>query len=545
MPKPIAPHPTMPFKPERQAPGGRPSGGRRRPRPQLRHIPLIVVLAVGCFARTWEFGLLPSGLNPDEASNGLEALSLYRYGTDRNGIPYPVKFISWGSGQDALYAYLLIPLIAALGLSPAVVRLPMLGFGLMALPLMYVVSRRIFDSRVALLATFMLAISPWHILLSRWALESNLFPLFFLAGFACLLCIDRSGWWFAMACLLFGLCFYSYGTSYAVVPIFLVCSLVVIAPTRLLALRHSLAGIAVFATLSAPIALLLVVNRLGLPSILLGPVTIPRFPVAARWETTTLIGAQDRFAALTANIWTGLRLLTVESDGILYNVVDPFGYFYRVGLVLAVAGLILLVMRSSHTFQFEILLLLAWLASASVVAILQEVNINRFNIIFLPLLILGAYALDWVRSQHHALYSLFVFVLAAAFLAFTVAYHGGAYRRQANSKFQNGLLDALRYARSLTDGQLCVTDKINMPYIYALFVEQTSPAQFQASAQYVDEAESLRRVASFDRYTFGSKTCKPPTEYTFILRADEIPPRLGNRYSYEFFDNFVVYYPTR
>ena len=520
--------------------------GPARSHAALSHRALFVlILALGIFARTWEFGRLPSGLNPDEASTGVEALNLYQYGTDRHGISYPVKFISWGSGQDVLYAYLLMPLVAVLGLSPAVIRFPMVVFGIISLPLMYIIARQVLDARPALTAMFMIAISPWHVLLSRWALDSNLFPACFLAGFACLLYIRKSGWWFWIACLFFGLCLYSYGTAYAVVPIFLACAIAITARFGLLAARHYVAGIASFGVLATPIALLLIVNRSGVSSISLGSMTVPHFPVPVRWETTTLIGAPDTMATMASNIWTGARLLAIESDGIPYNVVDPFGYFYGVGLALAIAGLIVLVHRLQGNSRFEVLLLLAWIGAASMVAILQAVNINRFNIIFMPLLILGACALDWIQSQHQAAGPATVLVLAAAFLAFSMTYHGEAYRRQADSKFQNGLLPALRYARGVTDGALCVTDKINMPYIYALFTEHTSPAAFQASVKYVDPLQPFQRVASFGRYTFGSRTCTGAEAWTYVLRTDEIPPRLGNRYSYEFFDQFVVYYPAR
>ena len=76
-----------------------------------------VVLVLGVFARTWEYGHLPPGLNADEASIGVEAYDLAHFGVDRNGVSYPVHFIAWGSGQNALYGYILIPFVAALGLS--------------------------------------------------------------------------------------------------------------------------------------------------------------------------------------------------------------------------------------------------------------------------------------------------------------------------------------------------------------------------------------------------------------------------------------------
>ena len=61
-----------------------------------------LIFVVGIFARTWEYAALPPGLNPDEASIGVEAYYLYKFGMDRYGMTYPVHLISWGSGQNAL-----------------------------------------------------------------------------------------------------------------------------------------------------------------------------------------------------------------------------------------------------------------------------------------------------------------------------------------------------------------------------------------------------------------------------------------------------------
>src|SRR3972149_9451579 len=90
----------------------------------------ILIMLLGIFARVWEFPSLPPNLDQDEVSAAVDAFSLYAYGVDRNGIPFPVHLVSWGSGMSALYAYILIPLIALGGLTPLVVRLPLLLFGL-------------------------------------------------------------------------------------------------------------------------------------------------------------------------------------------------------------------------------------------------------------------------------------------------------------------------------------------------------------------------------------------------------------------------------
>lgn len=69
------------------------------------HVLLFLgILALGIFARTWEFRALPPGLNADEASIRVQADDSYRFGMDRSGNACPVQFFSWGSGQNALTA---------------------------------------------------------------------------------------------------------------------------------------------------------------------------------------------------------------------------------------------------------------------------------------------------------------------------------------------------------------------------------------------------------------------------------------------------------
>jgi 4-amino-4-deoxy-L-arabinose transferase-like glycosyltransferase len=148
------------------------------------HWLFLFILAVGIFARVWDFGKVPPGLNPDEASIGVEAYYLLKFGMDRNGMSYPVHLISWGSGQNALYAYLIMPFIALRGLNTEAIRLPMMLSGILCLPLMYYVGKQMFGKKYALVSMFFLAISPWHIVNTRWAVESNILPFIFLTGFA-------------------------------------------------------------------------------------------------------------------------------------------------------------------------------------------------------------------------------------------------------------------------------------------------------------------------------------------------------------------------
>jgi len=505
----------------------------------------VGILAIGIFARTWEVRRLPPGLNADEASIGVEAYDLAHFGVDRNAVSFPVHFISWGSGQNALYGYLLIPFVAFLGLSPLVVRLPMILAGIASLPLMFIVGSRTAGVRVGLLAMFFLAVSPWHILLSRWGLESNILPFVFLCGYLCLLLALQRMIWFVPASILLGLALYAYGTAYAVIPVFMLLSLFVLVRQPSARVRDLIVGSLLFGLIATPILLFLAVNTFHLPQMTIGSITIPRLPVQPRFEETTLLGQRNAVAGLADNAWTGLKLLATESDGIIYNAVPPFGIFYRLLLPASLFGIGVLAYEVRRSPEAQHGLAFAWLAAALLPAFLQAVNINRFNIVFVPLLLCCAVGVDWLGTRIAWTMPLLAVVLLAAFVAFNAAYHGVAYGRQISAKFHLGLLTALNFADARSDDMLCVTNQINMPYIFALFTDPASPASFLETVRYEDPGAPFRQVRTYGRYIFGRQNCTGPIPYTYVLTAKEIPPRLGNRYAYEFFDSFVVYYPHR
>ena len=66
-----------------------------------------------------------------------------------------------------LYYALLHGWTAILGTGPAALRLLSVVVGVLTIPLLYLVARRMFTRRVALLATFLLTISPLHVYYSQ------------------------------------------------------------------------------------------------------------------------------------------------------------------------------------------------------------------------------------------------------------------------------------------------------------------------------------------------------------------------------------------
>lgn len=137
---------------------------------------ISLIFVIGIVVRLVCIDVLPKGLNQDEASAGFEAFSILHFGVDRHNKSLPVQFIAWGSGQNVLYSYIMTIFIAILGSNILAIRLPMAIVGCISLFVFYQLLKRNTNKKVALLGLFIFAICPWHIMKSRWGLESNLFP---------------------------------------------------------------------------------------------------------------------------------------------------------------------------------------------------------------------------------------------------------------------------------------------------------------------------------------------------------------------------------
>ena len=83
----------------------------------------------------------------------------------------PVFLVAWGSGQNALLSYLMMPFIAIFGLTTFSIRLPMAIIGGISLGIFYCLLKRMTNKKVAIIGLIFLAICPWHIMKSRWGLE--------------------------------------------------------------------------------------------------------------------------------------------------------------------------------------------------------------------------------------------------------------------------------------------------------------------------------------------------------------------------------------
>lgn len=167
----------------------------------ITKILFLVIILIASILRLYQLGNVPISPDWDEAALGYNAYSILHTGRDEYGKFLPVVLQSFNDYKPALYTYITIPFIAIFDLSVFAVRLPSVLFGIATVIATFFLVRELFtsesrstnhDSRItilALLSSFFLAISPWHIQFSRVAFESNVglafnvfAALFFLKG---------------------------------------------------------------------------------------------------------------------------------------------------------------------------------------------------------------------------------------------------------------------------------------------------------------------------------------------------------------------------
>ena len=139
---------------------------------------LLAVTAAGILLRFYQLGVLPPGFQFDEAFNAIDA-QLVLAGSR------PL-FLPANAGREVLYTYWQALLASLFGLNVYTLRLASALLGVTALPVTYLLVRRLlrYQSRViAVATTLVLAVSLWHIHFSRYGIRVISMPVVFSVAF--------------------------------------------------------------------------------------------------------------------------------------------------------------------------------------------------------------------------------------------------------------------------------------------------------------------------------------------------------------------------
>lgn len=141
---------------------------------------LVVILLAALALRVVDLANTPNGFHADEASFALNAKAILETGMDEDGRSFPISLNSYIDPKPALFSYLQIPFIAVIPDVIVAARLPSAILGVISIWLTHILLTKLSSKRVARIGSILMAISPWHIMVSRGTQEVILSFLFFV-----------------------------------------------------------------------------------------------------------------------------------------------------------------------------------------------------------------------------------------------------------------------------------------------------------------------------------------------------------------------------
>jgi 4-amino-4-deoxy-L-arabinose transferase-like glycosyltransferase len=487
---------------------------------------LLIIIGIAIALRFFAFTSLPAGLNQDELSAGYESYSLVHNGTDRWGAKWPAYFLSWGSGQNVLLSYLMMPIIAIFGLSAATIRVIPALLGVGSVILLYFTIKKAANVNTGLVAAAVLAVSPWAVFGSRWGLESNILPFFMLLGVFSFLYSRGSHhakFLIPISLVPFALALYAYAIAIFVVPLLLV-GLFILYRKEILQRKMLYAiSVAVFLLVATPILLFFFVNSVLHSS--------PAFLTHLPFSVPLLV--ENRLSQVhTALIATNKDfIITGFQDHYIQN--GPINY-----IPLALSPLPLVLIGALVTFTDRLkamFIFVIWAAAGCVLFLVAPLNLNRANTLMIPFIVLSSYALVWILGQirprqKRLLVTTALAITAVGYFGLCYVEYARNYNEQSVSEFRPGFTTALAEAQRLAtpNEKIYISNLINLNYMYTLFGTKADSKDFAEAASFHVTDSPVGKVMSVDSYRNYFFDPKLPTlqedPYVYItVKGDNLP----------------------
>lgn len=492
----------------------------------------LIVLLIGVITFSYKTNQIPKGLHVDEAGALYDAICLSKHSVDRYLNHLPVYLINFGGGQSALYAYLAAILIKIFGTSVSVFRLPAVLLSLLSMICFYQMLSKHFGKKQGVLGVLILAVSPWNILKSRWGLDCNLMSSMMLISIYLFdkAILSSKRYWYILSGISWGLTLYTYVISYLVVPIFLAISL-------LYTLRIKKVDIQSLICLAIPLGIL------GLPLIMMllynnGMLQNANFPIFSIPKLWFYRGGEIALRNIPENLKNIFDILFIK-DFLNYNAIPTFGTLYKISIPLVIFGLVEItknVIKSikQKDFSLDLWILLSFIITFCVGLCISELNINKLNAIYIPMIYLASRFLYCLFKSIKPFAILIVLLYIIHFTIF-INYYFTDFTNHDLMYFENDILSASEKAESLGKSQIYVENCLNQTYIYTLVQTPISPYDFQQNLRIENGV-----VVEYGKYRF-----EIPQEMTenavYVVKNEEIVKLLvENGFEEEIFGEFSV-----
>lgn len=434
----------------------------------------------------------------------------------------------------------MIPFIKIFGLNTLSVRIPMALVGCISLFVFYKLLRKIVNEKYAIIGLAFFAICPWHVMKSRWGLESNLFPDLIL-WFLYLLVEgveNKNKLIYYLSFVVAGISAYAYGTSYYFLPCFIIPTLIVLIKQKKISIWQALVSILIVGIVSLPIIMYVIINTFDLPQLNLPFMTIPKLEVNRYMELTSIFSGSF-FATCWENLKQGIMIFILQYDGLPWNSIYPCGTIYIFSILFLIIGLIDSIRKNKVVQAKYEFIINIWFIVSLLLVLICEPNINRINICFIPIIyyvVKGIY----ISVQNKKMYLYIIsFMYVAFFMLFIYKYINQDFNEYGT--FEAGLEEAIQYVDTINDKPIYITNKIKSNYIYVLFYTKYNTNNFVDTVQYLDNNVEFRVVKSFGKFNFQiEKKFDIIKDNVYVLKKEEKERYNLDGYSVKEFDKYIV-----
>lgn len=525
---------------------------------------LIGIVILAAFLRLYHIDSNPPSMSWDEVAYGYNAYALGIDGKDEFGRLLPHDYLeSFGDFKPPMYAYLDILPVKIFGLTVFATRFPSALFGTLTVLITYFLTCQIFQgvkrkykektlwgiehaSILGLLAAFFLAISPWHVMLSRAGWEANVATFFLTIGIWLFVkAVEDNMWYLTLSATSFVAAVYTFNTSRVFGPMIIVV-LALLFWKKLWQYKKQ--------TLIAVIVGLVVL----LPTLphLLSPEAKLRFQEVNIFSDNSVVVTSNQEIANDENAsWSkvihnrrvlyGLDFLKHYFDNLSFNFlfiqgdgnpkfsVQDMGQMYLWDLPFLIAGLLFLFKnKQGFWYILPIWLVLGIIPAATARETPHALRIETTLPTFQILTAYGVFVLlisEWFgklqKNAKPALVALLVILLAGNFFYFVhdLFVH---YPLKTSGTWLYGYEQSIAYVQKVQNNykEIDMTQNMGRPYIYYLFYLKTDPRYFRQSAVIKRDVFGFVSVEGFGKYRFPINWPKTlQSNILYINTPDNVP----------------------
>ena len=510
----------------------------------------IVGLAFGLrFYNVWDN---PPALSWDEVSIGYNAYSILKTGRDEHGRFLPIDtFVGYGDYKPPLAIYITVPFVALFGLNELAVRLPSVLFGTLTVLLTYFLVQELFRDTLykpygrstfdlPTISALLLAISPWHINLSRAGFEATIALFFIVLGVVLCLAARRNAKLYWVCWLPFVAAVYTFNSARYFVPFAALGVVVFIGKRVFVHKKIFLGGIILSIVLLLPI----------LPHLLSKEARLRYNEVNIFSDISIVERANDRRAydnhSFMSAIFDNRRIgfarsflmhyfdhftadfLFIKGDGNPKFSTQDVGQLYSVDLPFLLLGVFVMLAY----FRSQAVLLLYWLITAIIPAAVARETPHALRIlnslptwhIFIALGIV-VFLSNVHKKKVRLICSILLVVLYAGNVSYYLHNYYTHYPRIYSGEWQYGYKQALDYVNSNTSKykKIYLSESIVREYMYKLFYTSDNPERFHKSNTSYFDAAGFYHVDGFGPFIFGSALPVLDDVSLYIFPPNQVP----------------------